>query len=71
MYTVSLIRVETYQLEELKSRIEYLLEPLGGMSAIVSKGNRVLLKPNLLTGSRPTKEYNLSLKFMHTKLFSD
>ncbi|MEY2831978.1 MAG: hypothetical protein RLZZ574_1236, partial [Cyanobacteriota bacterium] len=37
-------------------RIEYLLEPLGGMAAIVKSGDRVLLKPNLLTGSRPTKE---------------
>jgi uncharacterized protein (DUF362 family) len=56
MYTVSLIRAESYELKELRSRIEYLLEPLGGMTAIVKPGDRVLLKPNLLTGSRPTKE---------------
>jgi len=56
MYTVSLIRAESYELEELRSRIEYLLEPLGGMESIVKPGDRVLLKPNLLTGSRPTKE---------------
>lgn len=56
MYQVSLIRAESYDLELLKSRIEYLLAPLGGMTAIVKPGNRVLLKPNLLTGSRPTKE---------------
>jgi uncharacterized protein (DUF362 family) len=36
--------------------LEAVLAPLGGMSSIVKKGDRVLLKPNLLTGSRPTKE---------------
>ncbi len=56
MYTVSLIKAESYELKELRSRLEYLLEPLGGMGAIVKQGDRVLLKPNLLTGSRPTKE---------------
>ena len=56
MYTVSLIRAESYELKELRSRIEHLLEPLGGMESIVKPGDRVLLKPNLLTGSRPTKE---------------
>ncbi|MEM9769656.1 MAG: DUF362 domain-containing protein, partial [Cyanobacteria bacterium P01_D01_bin.71] len=33
-----------------------VLAPLGGMAAIVKSGDRVLLKPNLLTGARPTKE---------------
>ena len=56
MNTVSLIRAQSYELQELRASIEYLLEPLGGIGAIVQKGDRVLLKPNLLTGSRPTKE---------------
>ena len=56
MSQVSLIRADSYDIEKLKTSIEYLLEPLGGMSAFVNKGDRVLLKPNLLTGSRPTKE---------------
>ena len=56
MSTVSLIRAQSYDLAELKAAIEYLLEPIGGMKAIVRQGDRVLLKPNLLTGSRPTKE---------------
>ena len=29
---------------------------MGGIAAFVKRGDRVLLKPNLLTGSRPTKE---------------
>jgi uncharacterized protein (DUF362 family) len=40
----------------LRHSLEHLLEPLGGMSAVVKPGDRVLLKPNLLTGSRPGKE---------------
>ena len=56
MSTVSLIRATSYDLDTLRSSIEAVLEPLGGMAAIVKPGDRVLLKPNLLTGSRPTKE---------------
>jgi uncharacterized protein (DUF362 family) len=56
MYTVSLIQARSYELQNLRSSIEMLLEPLGGMKAYVKQGDRVLLKPNLLTGSRPTKE---------------
>ncbi len=54
--TVSLIRAQSYQLESLRRSLEQLLEPLGGMAAFVKPGDRVLLKPNLLTGARPTKE---------------
>jgi uncharacterized protein (DUF362 family) len=54
--SVSLIRAKSYEQDALKESLETLLEPLGGMAAFVKPGNRVLLKPNLLTGSRPTKE---------------
>ncbi len=54
--TVNLIRAESYQQELLRASLEKLLEPLGGMESFVKPGSRVLLKPNLLTGSRPTKE---------------
>jgi uncharacterized protein (DUF362 family) len=54
---VSLISAHSYDdLVELRHSLEHLLEPLGGMSAVVKLGDRVLLKPNLLTGSRPGKE---------------
>lgn len=56
MTSVSLIRANSYELEALRTSVETLLEPLGGMTAFVKPGSRVLLKPNLLTGSRPTKE---------------
>jgi uncharacterized protein (DUF362 family) len=54
--TVSLIRAESYDRQRLRAALELVLEPLGGITAFVKPGDRVLLKPNLLTGSRPTKE---------------
>jgi len=54
--TVSLLQATNYELEALAIALEQLLEPLGGMASIIKSGDRVLLKPNLLTGSRPTKE---------------
>ncbi len=54
--SVSLIRANSYDLTHLRASLEELLAPLGGMTAIVKPGDRVLLKPNLLTGARPTKE---------------
>lgn len=54
--SVSLIRAQSYELSSLRAALETLLEPLGGMTAFVKPGDRVLLKPNLLTGARPGKE---------------
>jgi uncharacterized protein (DUF362 family) len=54
--SVSLIRAQSYDRTQLRAALETLLEPLGGMAAFVKPGDRVLLKPNLLTGARPTKE---------------
>lgn len=53
---VSLIRAKSYEQDALRESLTTLLEPLGGIAAFVKRGDRVLLKPNLLTGSRPTKE---------------
>jgi uncharacterized protein (DUF362 family) len=53
---VSLIRAKSYEPEALRESLTTLLAPLGGIAAFVKRGDRVLLKPNLLTGSRPTKE---------------
>ena len=54
--SVSLIRAHSYDLECLYTDLETVLAPLGGMATYVKPGDRVLLKPNLLTGARPTKE---------------
>ena len=56
MSTVSLISASDYQLDNLRGSIEKLLEPLGSISAFVNEGDRVLLKPNLLTAGRPGRE---------------
>lgn len=54
--SVSLLRAQSYDVVQLRQNLERLLEPWGGMTAFVKPGDRVLLKPNLLTGARPTKE---------------
>jgi uncharacterized protein (DUF362 family) len=56
MSIVSLIKAQSYELIQLRSSLEMLLEPLGGITAFVRPGDRVLLKPNLLTAGRPGKE---------------
>ncbi|MGL5080635.1 MAG: DUF362 domain-containing protein [Microcoleaceae cyanobacterium] len=56
MTTVSLIQASSYESEDLRSDLDSLLAPLGGIARVVKSGDRVLLKPNLLTGSRPTRE---------------
>ncbi|NJK41080.1 MAG: DUF362 domain-containing protein [Acaryochloridaceae cyanobacterium SU_2_1] len=53
---VSLTRGKSYELAELAEAVDRLLAPLGGMTAFVKPGDRVLLKPNLLTGARPQHE---------------
>jgi uncharacterized protein (DUF362 family) len=54
--SVSLIRATSYAPDALQESLNTLLEPLGSITAFVKPGDRVLLKPNLLTSSRPTKE---------------
>jgi uncharacterized protein (DUF362 family) len=54
--TVSLLRARSYALDDVRAKLQTLLAPLGGMAAVVKPGDRVLLKPNLLTGARPTQE---------------
>ena len=56
MVSVSLLNVHSYDVQTLEQQLRNLLTPLGGMAAYVNPGQRVLLKPNLLTGARPTKE---------------
>lgn len=54
--TVSLISAQSYQSPDLENSLQEVLSPLGGMEAFVQPGAKVLLKPNLLTGSRPSRE---------------
>ncbi len=52
---VSLQRLKTYNSTEILVALEKLLQPLGGMSAFVKPGQKVLIKPNLLAGKTPEK----------------
>ncbi len=52
---VSLIQAQSYEPDSLQQQLVTLLAPMGGMGQFVKPGDRVLLKPNLLTSSRPTK----------------
>ena len=53
MYRVSVERVEGYQPELVRQGLGRLLEPLGGMGHFVKPGERVLIKPNLLSAKLP------------------
>jgi len=54
--TVSLISASSYEAKALENSIEEVLAPLGGIETFVQPEAKVLLKPNFLTGSRPTQE---------------
>ena len=62
---VSLIRAQSYSIQSLQDALEMLLQPLGGMPAFVKPGDRVLLKPNLLTGARPGKECTTRVELVY------
>lgn len=50
---VSLQRLRTYNPTETLAALKKLLEPLGGMGTFVKPGQKVLIKPNLLSGKSP------------------
>ena len=49
----AVFRCGSYDREELEERLGVLLESLGGMGRFIAPGERVLLKPNLLSASAP------------------
>ncbi|MDD2308132.1 MAG: DUF362 domain-containing protein [Desulfuromonadaceae bacterium] len=53
METVSITTSDGYELSNLRQAVIKLLEPLGGISAFISSGERVLLKPNMLAAKEP------------------
>ncbi len=50
---VSLQKLTTYNAQTTMQALEVLLRPLGGMTAFVKPGQKVLIKPNLLSGKSP------------------
>ncbi len=55
METVSLETAGNYELPEIRRAVTKLLEPLGGISAFITPGDRVLIKPNMLAAKSPDK----------------
>ncbi|KIX11356.1 DUF362 domain-containing protein [Dethiosulfatarculus sandiegensis] len=53
--TVSLVRCPDYDKRNIRKSLDAVLEPLGGITAFVKSGQRVLLKPNLLS-PRPLEQ---------------
>jgi len=53
--TVSVVKCARYEADEIRSALRRALEPLGGIEAFVKSGQRVLLKPNLLSAKDPAK----------------
>jgi uncharacterized protein (DUF362 family)/ferredoxin len=52
---VSLARCASYSIDEVRDALKRLLEPLGGIESYVRPGQRVLLKPNLLSAKAPER----------------
>ncbi len=55
MSTVAISRCDTYETDAVCASVEDVLAPIGGMSAFVAPGQRVLLKVNLLSKAEPEK----------------
>jgi len=55
MSKVAVIKCESYEYSQVKRAVEQGLELLGGATAFVKPGEKVLLKPNLLVGEPPDK----------------
>jgi uncharacterized protein (DUF362 family)/ferredoxin len=53
MNRIALARCDNYDISTVRTAIELLLEPLGGMGAFVGPGERILLKPNMLSVKSP------------------
>jgi len=54
-YTVSVVKCETYDFSKVQEAVKKSVELLGGISKFVKKGDKVLIKPNLLQPAHPDK----------------
>ncbi|MCD1293406.1 hypothetical protein CUJ83_00135 [Methanocella sp. CWC-04] len=54
-FEVSVIKCDTYEEEKLTAAVKDSLAPLGGLESVVKKGDRVLIKLNLLSSKEPGK----------------
>ena len=59
---VSVVRCRTYNPEEVRSSVRRAIELLGGISLFVEKGEKVIIKPNLLSGRPPEDNVNTHIE---------
>jgi uncharacterized protein (DUF362 family)/Pyruvate/2-oxoacid:ferredoxin oxidoreductase delta subunit len=52
---IAIVRSTTYAYPQVLAGVREVLEPLGGMKSFVKRGDKVLLKPNLLSGKHPDR----------------
>ncbi|MFW6163777.1 MAG: DUF362 domain-containing protein, partial [Planctomycetota bacterium] len=52
---VALVRCEDYEPDAVHAACREALDLIGGLDAVVGPGERVLLKPNMLSGKRPER----------------
>lgn len=53
--TVAIARCESYDLDEVRAAVRQVVDLLGGMSAFVTRGQSLLLKPNMLSAKEPER----------------
>ncbi len=61
---VSITRCSSYESAEVDKAVRRALELIGGMAAFVKKGERVLLKPNMLAASAPEEAVDTHPEFV-------
>ena len=54
-HRVALVRCDDYTQKSVNKAVERGIELIGGASALIRPGEKILLKPNLLTGVPPEK----------------
>jgi len=59
---VSIVKCRTYAPEEIQSTVARAFDLLGGISSFVKKGEKVLVKPNMLSGSLPERGANTHIE---------
>ena len=53
--TVAVVRCSTYGRDEVGKAVRQAFDLIGGLNALVRAGDRVLIKPNLLTARAPER----------------
>lgn len=59
---VSIVRCATYDSDKVRLSVDKAFELLGGLGAFVKKGERVLIKPNMLSAGPPEHGANTNLE---------